>query len=227
MSVKVLYLGHSAFQLTGSKGKLLIDPYLTDNPRAAIKAKDVEANVIVVTHGHGDHLGDAIDIAKRTGATIFATFELANYCQSKGAKVMDGHLGGTYHSPLGKIKLFPAFHSSSIDGQLIGMPSSVVVSMDGKHIYHAGDTALFGDMSLIAEQYDLDAALLPIGGHYTMDIDDAVRAEEFLRAKNVVPMHYKTWESIEVDPKDFEQKIAKQGIGRPVLLKPGESFELD
>ena len=224
--VKVRYLGHSAFQLFGSKGTVLIDPYLTGNPKAPISAENAEADVILVTHAHGDHLGDAIEIAKRNDATIVATFELASFCESEGAKVLDGHFGGVIDAGACKAKIFPAVHSSSMSGHLVSMPSSFVVEIDSKYIYHAGDTALFGDMSLIGEEYNLDVALLPIGGHYTMGIDDAVRAQSRLRAKIVVPMHYNTHDLILADPKELKGKIENIGLGKCVILKPGQDLDV-
>lgn len=224
--VKVRYLGHSAFQLFGSKGTVLIDPYLKGNPKASTTPEEVEADVILVTHAHGDHLGDAVEIAKKNDAVIIATFELANYCESKGAKVLDGHFGGVITTNACKVKLFPAVHSSSISNRLVSMPSSFVVEIDSRHLYHAGDTALFGDMSLIGEEYELDVAMLPIGGHYTMGIDDAVRAQKRLKAKVVVPMHYNTHDLILVDPKEFKAKIEKSGPGKCAILLPGQDFEI-
>jgi L-ascorbate metabolism protein UlaG (beta-lactamase superfamily) len=224
--VKVRYLGHSAFQLFGSKGIVLIDPYLRGNPKASTNPEEIEADVVLVTHAHGDHLGDAVEIAKKNDAVIVATFELATYCENKGAKVLDGHFGGVITTDVCKVKLFPAVHSSSISNRLVGMPSSFVIEIDSKCIYHAGDTALFSDMSLIGEEFDLDVAMLPIGGHYTMGIDDAVRAQRRLKAKVVVPMHYNTHDRILADPKEFKDKLERSGPGKCVILIPGQDFEV-
>jgi L-ascorbate metabolism protein UlaG (beta-lactamase superfamily) len=224
--VKVRYLGHSAFQLFGSKGTILIDPYLRGNPKASTTPEKTEADVILVTHAHGDHLGDAIEIAKRNDAAIVATFELASYCESKGAKVFDGHFGGVISTDVCRVKLFPAVHSSSISNRLVSMPSSFVIEVDSKYFYHAGDTALFGDMSLIGEEFDLDVAMLPIGGCYTMGIDDAVRAQKMLKAKVVIPMHYNTHDLILADPGEFKDKIEKSGPGKCAILAPGQDFEV-
>ncbi|MDD1770686.1 MAG: metal-dependent hydrolase, partial [Methanomassiliicoccales archaeon] len=174
----------------------------------------------------GDHLGDAIDISKRTGAPILGTYELATYAEGKGAKVLDGHIGGTVKTPICTVKMFNAIHSSSVSGGLLSVPSSFVISIDSVNIYHAGDTALFGDMALISDEFELDAALVPIGGHYTMDADDAVRAEALLRARHVIPMHYNTHGLILTDPKEFARKIADQGIGECVVLEPGGSWDV-
>lgn len=181
--VIVHYLGHSAFQLIGSKGIILIDPYLRGNPKASTSPEKIKADVILVTHAHGDHLGDAVEIAKKNDAVIVATFEVATYCENKGAKVLDGHFGGVITTDVCRVKLFPAVHSSSISNRSVGTPSSFVIEIDSKFLYHAGDTALFGDMSLIGEEFALDVAMLPIGGHYTMGIDNAVRAQKRLKAR--------------------------------------------
>jgi L-ascorbate metabolism protein UlaG (beta-lactamase superfamily) len=227
ITIKMTYLGHSAFRLETGGKNILIDPFLAGNPTAAVKPDNMPADLILVTHGHSDHLGDAIAIAKRTGATIMGVIELANYCAEKGAKTIDGNIGGVNTLPYCEVKYFPAFHgSTSPDGQTLGNPCSYVLSAERKHIFHAGDTALFGDMALIADQFDLDVACLPIGGHYTMGIDDAVRAQALLRAKTVVPMHYNTWDVISADPLEFGSKIAKQGIGNCKVLRPGETLSL-
>jgi L-ascorbate metabolism protein UlaG (beta-lactamase superfamily) len=225
--IKVTYLGHSAFRIETGGKNILIDPFLEGNPKAASKPDEVPADLILVTHGHGDHLGDAIAIAKRTGAPIMGNFELANYCAEQGANTIDGYIGGVNKLPYCEVKYFPALHGSTApDGRTLGNPCSYVISAEGKHIYHAGDTGLFSDMGLIGEQFTLDLACLPIGGHYTMGIEDAVRAQKYLNAKLVVPMHYDTWDVIAVDAREFVSKIAKQGIGKCQVLKPGESLDL-
>ncbi len=224
--VSIKYLGHSAFQLLGSRGTVLIDPFLSGNAKAAVAPNEVEADLILVSHAHGDHFGDAIDIAKRTGAPILGTFELAAYAASKGVKSLDGHIGGTIKTQFCSVKLFNAVHSSSVSGGLLSAPSSFVVDMDSAKIYHAGDTALFGDMSLIGDEYDLDVAMVPIGGHYTMDAYDAVRAEALLHARFVIPMHYNTHDLILADPWEFAKKISEQGIGECIVLDPGASFDV-
>jgi L-ascorbate metabolism protein UlaG (beta-lactamase superfamily) len=222
------YLGHSAFSIVCSKGKVLIDPFLDGNPKAAIKAKEAKADIILVTHAHGDHLGDAISIAKRTGATIVGMFELANYCSERGAKVIDAHFGGTVELPMGRAKLFHAIHSSCTDdGVCLGDAASFVLEADDARIYHAGDTALFGDMRLIGEEFCLDVALLPIGGHYTMGIKDAVRAVKLLRPLTVIPMHYATYSHIDVDPLEFKRLVESETRTECEILKPGESLAIE
>jgi L-ascorbate metabolism protein UlaG (beta-lactamase superfamily) len=225
--VKIKYLGHSSFLISSADSNVLIDPFLTGNPMAAMSSDELTPDLILVTHGHEDHLGDAIEISKRTGSTILGTFEVANYCSSKGANVRDGHIGGVAKFPFGLVKFFNAVHSSSAgDGTPLGNPCSFVIVMDGKAIYHAGDTALFGDMALIAEEFDLDLAILPVGGHYTMGIDDAVRAEKLLNAKNVVPMHYDTFDVIKADVADFCRKIEGQTKAKCAVLRPGEELSI-
>lgn len=228
MSVRARYLGHSGFEVSTSRGTVLIDPFLEGNPKAAARWEELEADIILVTHAHGDHLGDAVPIAKRTGATIVAPFELANYCYDQGAKAIDAHFGGTVKLPVGQVKLFPAVHSSSVDGgPFMGQAASFVISADGKHLFHAGDTALFGDMALVAEEFALDLAMLPIGDHYTMGVDDAVRAVKLLRPRLVVPMHYGTFPVIGADPLLFKSKVERATKTKCHPLRPGESLSID
>lgn len=224
--VDIVYLGHSAFLLESSKGKILIDPFITGNPLASAP-KDLKPDLILVTHAHGDHLGDAIEISKKTRAPVHSTFEIANYASSKGAKSIDGHIGGTLVMPFCSVKIFPALHGSSVDGiSSVGIACSFVISTDGKAIYHAGDTALFGDMKLIGEEFKIDMALLPIGGHYTMGIDDAVRATAMLNSKFVIPMHYNTFDPIRADPEEFRRKVESKTRAKCIILRPGDRYRL-
>ncbi|HEY3421345.1 MAG TPA: metal-dependent hydrolase [Methanomassiliicoccales archaeon] len=221
--VKLRYLGHSAFTISDVRNTVIIDPFLTGNSEASFRARDIEADLILVTHAHNDHLGDAIEISKRSGSPILCSFELGMYCESQGAKVINAHIGGKFKFDFGSVKLFPALHSSSLDDiHPLGTAVSFMINMEGKNMYHAGDTALFGDMALIAEQYKIDVAMLPIGGIYTMDSEDAVRAERLLRAKKVVPMHYGKWS--EADPYEFRDRIGEQGIGTAVVMRPGDAI---
>ncbi|MDI6802942.1 MAG: metal-dependent hydrolase [Bacteroidota bacterium] len=223
--MKITYYGHSVFLLDDGKTKLIIDPFIEGNPLSPIKEKDVNVNYIVVTHGHGDHLGDAIGISKRCDATIIAVNELANYVASKGAKAHNMHIGGGFNFPFGRVKFTIAHHgSSSGEGTYTGEPSGVLVTMGGKTVYHTGDTGLFSDMKLIGEMNPVDILLLPIGDNFTMGIDDAVKAVELVNPKFVVPMHYNTFPVIEADPNVFIAKVKANGFNGKVF-NFGETVE--
>lgn len=190
--LEIRYLGHSAVWLSDGKTKVVIDPFLTGNPMAALGVAEVQADLILVTHAHGDHFGDSVALSKK-GGVVVSTFEIATYAEKHGAKSVPMNLGGTYRFPGGWLKWVPAWHSSSFpDGTYGGMPMGVVVELGGKRVYHAGDTALFSDMRLVGEM-GLDLAFLPIGDHFTMGPEDALRALELLRPKAVVPIHYNTF----------------------------------
>jgi len=223
--MKITYYGQSFVQLESNENSILIDPFITGNPLCSIKSDDVKCNFIILTHGHGDHLGDAIDIAKKNNACVIATFELAEYVNKKGVEVHHLNLGGGYNFSFGRVKLTLAHHSSSTpDGTYMGEAAGVLFTMDGKTFYHAGDTSLFYDMKLIGEMNKIDFAFLPIGDNFTMGIDDAVKAAEFINAPVVIPIHYNTFDVIKADPEDFKKKI--ESIGKKCnILNPGESLE--
>lgn len=224
----IRFFGHSCFMISNDKERILIDPFLSGNPLAAAKIDDLKPTLILVTHGHGDHLGDAIEISKKSGAPIAGVFELVNYCSNKGAEVISGHMGGKFPFEFGWVKFVPAFHSSSTgDGVYTGNPIGFVINFYGHHIYHAGDTCIFGDMELIGRLYRVDTALLPIGGTYVMDIDDAVEAARMLNCSNVIPMHYNTFPPIEADPNVFREKVEAKTRAHGVILKPGEEMVID
>ncbi|MGI6678398.1 MAG: metal-dependent hydrolase [Dehalobacterium sp.] len=228
--MKINYLGHACFVLEGNK-KIIIDPFLTGNPMAVQKAKEIEADYILVTHGHGDHLGDALEIARRCQGTIIAPNELAVYCGQKGAQVHAMHIGGAYTFPGVRVKLTPAWHGSAfVEGENIiytGTPCGFLIWMDDLCIYHAGDTGLFGDMEqVIGRKHHIDLALLPIGDNFTMGPEDAVYAAEWIKAKMVIPMHYNTWPLIEQDPNAFKEAVETKTKSKCLVLKPGESLEL-
>ncbi|BAD84330.1 hydrolase, metallo-beta-lactamase superfamily [Thermococcus kodakarensis KOD1] len=223
--VKVKFLGHAAFLIEGSK-KILIDPFLSGNPKAAVKPEEVEADLILVTHAHGDHIGDAIEIARRSGAKIVAMYDIANYISQKASDVetIGMNYGPTTIDGVFIVQV-PAWHSSSDGVHNIGNPCGYIVKLDGVTIYHAGDTFVFGDMALFNELYGpIDVALLPIGGHFTMGPREAAKAVELLKPRKVVPMHYNTWPPIAQDPEEFKRLVGDKA--EVVILQPGEELEL-
>jgi L-ascorbate metabolism protein UlaG (beta-lactamase superfamily) len=229
--VKLTFYGHSCFAIDSAGTIILIDPFLTGNPQAAITADEVKANYILVSHGHGDHLGDTIAIAKRNKALVIANCEVTTYCQKHRVEAHPLHIGGGYSFPFGKVKLTIAHHGSSFpDGSYAGNPCGFLVSTGGKVIYHACDTGLFYDMKLIGDRNALDVAILPIGGNFTMDADDAAYATGLLHPKLVIPCHYNTFDVIQQEPKDFQRKVEAETKVEPkvkcVILKPGESYSL-
>ena len=218
-NMDIIYYGHAAFLLVGSK-KVFIDPYLTDNPLAPISLDDVdECDIVLVTHDHGDHLGDSFDICKKTGATFVSQHELAIMAQERGLKVEGMNIGGTIEVNGVKIHMTLALHTTAT-----GHATGVIVTMDNHSVYHAGDTGVFSDMKLIGEMYAPEVALLPIGDRYTMGIREAVKALEFVKPSYVIPMHYGTWPPIEADPEKFKEAVG--AISKVVILKPGNKFEL-
>lgn len=227
--MKLTYFGHSCFMLEKGTDKILIDPFLSGNPFFTGSLSDIQPTLILVTHGHGDHLGDAISISNKNSIPIIATFELANYCESKGATTIGAHIGGKVLFDFGWVKLVNAVHSSSSpDGLFTGVPCGFVVNFHGNKIYHAGDTAIFSDMLIIGDLYTPDIALLPIGGHYTMDIEEAVKAVEFLKPKKVIPMHYNTFPPIKNDPELFKKEVEQKYPGITVeILKPMKCLEFE
>jgi L-ascorbate metabolism protein UlaG (beta-lactamase superfamily) len=221
-------LGHACLFLESDGRRVLIDPFLTGNPAAAAKAEDVAADFILVSHGHGDHLGDTVAIARRTGATVVANYEISNWLQAQGlSKVHGQQHGGGHAFPFGRVKLTLAFHGSALpDGSYGGNPCGFLITFkDGKKVYAACDTALFGDMRLIGEE-GIDLAALPIGDNYTMGPDDAVRAVKLLQPKKVLPIHYNTWELIAQDPAAFANRVRQETQAQPVVLKPGEWLDV-
>ncbi|MDO5115378.1 MAG: metal-dependent hydrolase [Synergistaceae bacterium] len=228
---KLRFLGHSAFYIEGDGLKGLIDPFLTGNPQAAAKAGDfTDINAIFLTHTHGDHLGDTVEIAKRTGATVFTCNETAGWLASKGVKTEGMHIGGRAKFSFGTVKLTPAWHGDPIieDGQIRygGIACGFVIEVEGKKIYHAGDTGLTTEMKLL-EAENIDVACLPIGGYFTMDITDAARAVGFIHPVRAVPMHYNTFPKIAAAPEDFAMAVSQANLlgTEIVILNPGENLE--
>lgn len=220
--------GHSCWEVHDGSHRVLIDPFLTGNELADVGPQSFdELDAILITHGHGDHIGDSVEIAQRTGALVVSNYEIANYCAGRGCQTHPMHIGGGRQFPFGHVKLTIAHHGSTgPGGEPLGNPAGIVLSLGGKRIYHAGDTGLFLDMKLIAEMNGpLDAALLPIGDNFTMGIDDAVRAAEFLQARIHIPMHYDTFDLIRADPERFVSGVEAHG-GRAAIVRPGESYEL-
>jgi L-ascorbate metabolism protein UlaG (beta-lactamase superfamily) len=204
----------------------LIDPWITGNPVAKHKPTDFRPNAILLSHGHSDHLGDSIEIAKSANSPIIAIYELALYCHTKGAKVDGMNMGGPRAFDFGKVMLTPAFHSSSVEGQYMGMPCGIVLTLtDGRKIYHAGDTALFSDMALIGRQ-GLEIACLPIGSYFTMDPDAAFEAVQLLKPRYVLPIHYNTFPEIAQNAQEFKKKVESQTSSKVLALNPGETVEI-
>ena len=224
--LKLTYISHSAFILEDGEYKVIIDPYITGNPTATIKWQDVSANYIALTHAHGDHFGDTLQIAKANKSTVIAVNELANYVARKGVNAHNMHIGGSHNFPFGKLKFTIAHHGSSTDdGEYMGEPAGIVITIGGKTIYHAGDTGIFMDMKLIAELDKIDVFLVPIGGNFTMDSSDAAKATQFVSPKLVIPMHYNTFPAINTDPNQFKQLVEKDGFNCRVM-NYGETIEL-
>ncbi len=215
------YLGHSAFLIEGSTQKLLVDPFLAENPLATRSPNDVTCDYIIVTHGHGDHLGDTVAIAKRNNATVISNYEVATWLSQQGVAVHGMHIGGAFDFSFGRVKLTMALHGSglNIDGTMLymGNPTGALITIDDKMIYHAGDTGLFYDMNLIGAMNAIDVALLPIGDNFTMGIDDAAKAVEFLNPQLAIPMHFNTFDVIRVNPQEFVRKVSSIGKTAKVL----------
>jgi L-ascorbate metabolism protein UlaG (beta-lactamase superfamily) len=217
----IRFLGHAAFALEHDGRTVLIDPFLTGNPKAAASAADIAADAILLTHGHGDHFGDTVDIAKRTGAPVVAITEIAGEIAEEGIEANDVNIGGTAEYDWGSVQLTPAFHTSTTPKGTVSLPAGLVIEFGDKRIYHIGDTALFSDLALPKRRGRLDVALVCIGGHYTMDRFDAVVAAEFLGADQIIPCHYDTFPPIETDAQAFKSDVQNAGFAEVVVLEPG------
>ena len=224
--MKIIYHGHSFVQLENNKFSILIDPFITGNPTSITNIDNLKCDYIVLTHGHGDHISDAITIAQKNNATIISSFEVANYAGKYNVNAHPLGIGGGYNFPFGRVKLTIAHHSSSFpDGSYAGNPTGVLITIDGKTIYHAGDTGLFYDMKLIGEMNKIDVAFLPIGDNFTMGVDDAVKAAEFINAGITIPIHFSTFDIIKVNPEDYKKKV--ESIGKKCqIINIGDSIEI-
>lgn len=216
------YIGHAAFTLDDGKTTLLFDPFITGNPAATVGADKIHADYILVSHGHGDHLGDAGAIALRAGATVIGVPEIIDACGA-GVKGHGMNIGGSYQFPFGKVYMTQAIHSAGVAGAIAG---GFVVEFGGKTIYFAGDTAVFSDMAIIGQKFQLDYAILPIGDNFTMGVDDAGFAAALLLAKNVIPVHYNTWPVIAADPQKFKKMVEEKTKTKVHVVAPGESHTL-
>lgn len=227
MTLKVTWYSHASFLIETDKARLLVDPFLTGNPLAPVKADEVEADYIFISHGHGDHVGDSIPIAKRTGAMVVSNFEIQNWITAQGVEnVHPMHIGGGFDWPWGRVKLTIAHHGSMLpDGSYGGNPGGFLFSIDGKKIYHACDTGLFYDMKLIGEE-GIDLAILPIGDNFTMGPDDALRAVKLIEPRQVVPIHYNTFDVIKQDAQAWAIRVKKETGADVTVMKPGDTIEL-
>ena len=227
MTTKLTWYGHATLGLETGGYKIIVDPFFSGNPAASLSPEAVEADFILVSHGHGDHVGDGVAIAKRTGATVISVNEIAVWFGEQGVKSHGQHLGGGFKHPFGYLKLTLALHGSALpDGSNGGNPCGFLLTTnDGKKIYLAQDTGLFGDMKLIGEE-GLDLAVVPIGDNYTMGPDDALRAMKLLQPKAVIPIHYNTWDLIAQDANAWAERVRKETSTKAVVLKPGESYSL-
>jgi L-ascorbate metabolism protein UlaG (beta-lactamase superfamily) len=223
--VDIRFLGHACFELSDGDTRVLIDPFLSGNPKATVGPDEVDPTHILLTHGHVDHWGDVVDIAKRTSAHCVAIVELANELGDNGVEnVSDPNLGGTVKFDWGWVKLVPAWHTSTTPSGTVNTPAGLLIGIGGKTIYHLGDTALFSDLKLVAHRGDpIDVALMCIGGHYTMDRLDAVVATEFIEPATVIPCHYNTFPPIETDAGAFKSEVESETKAKVVVLEPGET----
>ncbi|MBA2173340.1 metal-dependent hydrolase [Halobacillus locisalis] len=226
--MKVSYHGHSVVKVESNGKTILFDPFISENGNTDLNADQVEADVILLTHGHNDHVGDTLEIAKRSDVQIVAPFELATYLGNQGLNAHPMYIGGGHEFDFGHVKFTQAFHGSSYteeDGTIVytGMPTGILLTIEGKTIFHAGDTGLFSDMKMIGERNDIDLAFLPIGDNFTMGPEDALVAAEWLQAKQVVPVHYNTFDLINQDGEAFASKVTP---GKGTVLQPGDSIDL-
>src|SRR3984885_2002761 len=224
--MEIRFLGHAAFALSDGDTAVLIDPFLTGNPKAAASADEVDATTILLTHGHADHIGDTVPIAKRTGATVLAIVELAGEIGEEGVDVRDPNLGGTVNFDWGWAKLVPAWHTSTTPKGTVNTPAGLLINFKDTIVYHLGDTCLFSDLQLVGRRNPIDVALMCIGGHYTMDRVDGVEAASLIGAKTVIPCHYNTFPAIETDVQAFKSDVEAATGSGVVILDPGQTHSV-
>jgi L-ascorbate metabolism protein UlaG (beta-lactamase superfamily) len=219
----IRFLGHACFELSEGDARVLVDPFLSGNPKAAVGPDEVDPTHILLTHGHADHIGDTVDVAKRTGAPVVAITELAQELGDDGVEANDPNLGGTVEFDWGWVRLVPAWHTSTTPKGTVNTPAGLVINIGGKTVYHLGDTALFSDLQLVSRRDEIDVALMCIGGHYTMDRHDAVHAADLVSAQEVIPCHYDTFPPIETDAQAFKSDVEQQTSYQVVVLAPGDT----
>lgn len=227
MATKVTFLGHGTFEIQTAGKTIVIDPFLTGNPACKITGDDIAPDVLIVSHGHGDHVGDTVAIANETGALVIANFEICEWLQKQGVtNVHPQHIGGAHRHDFGTVKLTIAHHGSMLpDGTYGGDPCGLLLKLADGTIYHACDTGLFYDMKLIGEE-GIDLAILPIGDNFTMGPDDALRAVKLIEPKRVIPDHYGTWPLIDQDANAWAARVRAETLAEPLVLEPGQSCEL-
>ena len=227
MAIKITWYSHACFLIETNQTRLLTDPFLTDNPLAAVKAEEIQTDYILVSHGHGDHLGDTVNIANRARATVISNYEIQSWLANQGVEnTHPQHIGGGFDYPWGRVKLTIAQHGSALpDGSYGGNPCGFLFYIEGKKIYHACDTGLFYDMKLIGEE-GIDLAILPIGDNFTMGPDDALRAVKLIAPAQVVPIHYDTFDVIQQDPHAWAERVKKETAAKVTVMNPGDSLEL-
>ncbi|HEY1277970.1 MAG TPA: metal-dependent hydrolase [Thermoleophilaceae bacterium] len=223
----IRFLGHAAFELSDGDTRVLVDPFITGNPVAAVEASELEPTHIFLTHGHADHWGDVEEIAKRTGAHCVAIVELAGELGDKGIEnVSDPNIGGTVEFDGGWVRLVPAWHTSTTPSGTVNTPAGLVINLGGRTVYHLGDTGLFSDLQLVSARDELDAALVCIGGHYTMDRQDAAVAAGLIKAKTVIPCHFNTFPPVETDAEAFKADVEGNTDSKVEILEPGASLSV-
>lgn len=223
MNAKFHYINHACFMIEKNNSAIIFDPFLDGNPKG-LQANDIKVDYIFISHGHFDHLGSAFEIAKNCDATIISTAEICGLAEAAGCKAHAMHLGGTFMFPFGKVRVAMAFHGSGVPG---GHACGFVVDFYGTKVYFAGDTALYSDMQLLPQLDAFDYAVLPIGGNFTMDPKDAAIAAKFLQAKYVIPVHYNTWPPIAQDVDAYKADVEATTSSKVLIVKPGETIELE